>query len=116
TYTITLTAEDEYGNVSTCTFELTVESVLGLEDTVLDNAISIYPNPAESVVNLANTANILLDQAAIYDTNGRHIQTIDLSDMQQEKAIDVSTLATGVYMVLITSDEGAATVKRLVKE
>ncbi|MDC8005471.1 HYR domain-containing protein [Aureisphaera galaxeae] len=115
TYTITLTAEDEYGNVSTCTFELTVESVLGLEDTVLDNAISIYPNPAESVVTLANTANILLDQAAIYDTNGRHIQTIDLSDMQQEKAIDVSTLATGVYMVLITSED-ASTVKRLVKE
>ncbi|WP_461496334.1 T9SS type A sorting domain-containing protein, partial [Pyruvatibacter sp.] len=78
-YTITLTAEDEYGNVSTCSFELTVESVLGLEDTVLDNAISLYPNPASSVVTLANTANILLEQAAIYDTNGRLIRTIDLA-------------------------------------
>ncbi|MCH9660587.1 MAG: T9SS type A sorting domain-containing protein, partial [Bacteroidetes bacterium] len=53
--------------------------------------------------------------AAIYDTNGRLINTIDLSDMQQEKLIDVSSLATGVYMVQITS-ENASTVKRLVKE
>ena len=28
-YTVTMTAEDEYGNIGTCTFELTVESVLG---------------------------------------------------------------------------------------
>ncbi|WP_461304608.1 T9SS type A sorting domain-containing protein, partial [Aureisphaera sp.] len=82
--------------------------------TVLDNAISLYPNPASSVVTLANTANILLEQAAIYDTNGRLIRTIDLADMQQEMAIDVSDLATGVYMVMITSDN-ASTVKRLVK-
>ncbi|MBX2827112.1 MAG: T9SS type A sorting domain-containing protein [Flavobacteriaceae bacterium] len=58
---------------------------------------------------------MLLDQAAIYDTNGRLIRTIDLAEMQQEMAIDVSDLATGVYMVLITS-EHASTVKRLVKE
>jgi hypothetical protein len=114
-YTITLTAEDEYGNVSTCEFELTVESVLGLDDNVLDNAIALYPNPAQSQVTLANTASIALETAAIYDTNGRLINTIDLSDMQQEKLIDVSSLATGVYMVQITS-ENASTVKRLVKE
>ncbi|WP_461305115.1 T9SS type A sorting domain-containing protein [Aureisphaera sp.] len=51
----------------------------------------------------------------MYDTNGRLIRTIDLADMQQEMAIDVSDLATGVYMVMITSDN-ASTVKRLVKE
>ena len=115
TYTVTLTAEDEYGNVSTCEFELTVESVLGLDDNALDSAIALYPNPASSVVTLANTSGTLLDKAAIYDTNGRLVRTIGLGDMQQEKAIDVSALASGVYMVQITSGN-ASTVKRLVKE
>ncbi len=115
TYTVTLTAEDEYGNVSTCEFELTVESVLGLDDNALDSAIALYPNPASSAVTLANTSGTPLDKAAIYDTNGRLVQTIDLRDMQQEKVIDVSTLATGVYMVMISSED-ASTVKRLVKE
>ncbi len=115
TYTVTLTAEDEYGNVSTCEFELTVESVLGLDDNALDSAIALYPNPASSAVTLANTSGTPLDKAAIYDTNGRLVQTIGLGDMQQEKAIDVSALASGVYMVQITSGN-ASTVKRLVKE
>jgi hypothetical protein len=114
-YTVTITAEDEYGNVGTCTFELTVESVLGLDDNVLDSSITMFPNPANASVTLSNTSNIALEKAAIYDTNGRLINTIDLSTMQQEKVIDVSALATGVYMVQIQS-ENASTVKRLVKE
>ncbi len=114
-YTVTLTAEDEYGNVGECTFELTVESILGLDDNKLDSSISMYPNPAQSNVTISNSSNILLDKAAIYDTNGRLISTTDLSDMQQEKTIDVSNLATGVYMVQIQG-ENATAVKRLVKE
>ncbi len=114
-YTVTLTAEDEYGNTSECSFELTVESILGLDDNQLDSAISMYPNPTQSNVTISNSSNIALDKAAIYDTNGRLINTTDLSEMQQEKTIDVSNLATGVYMVQIQG-ENAITVKRLIKE
>ncbi|WP_201770360.1 proprotein convertase P-domain-containing protein, partial [Altibacter lentus] len=53
-YTVTLTAEDEYGNVATCTFELTVETVLGVNDTSLDNAIVMYPNPARDILTISN--------------------------------------------------------------
>ena len=47
--------------------------------------------------------------------NGKVIRQIDLRTMQGEKAIDVSTLATGVYAVQITS-ENATVVKRLIKK
>jgi len=114
-YTVTMSSTDEYGNVGSCTFELTVESILGVEDNKLDNAIVIYPNPARDIVIFANTSGILLNQAVIYDVNGRQITTIDLSDMQQEKTVDVSNLSSGVYMVQFQSDD-ASTVKRLVKE
>ena len=114
-YTVTMSSTDEYGNVGSCTFELTVESILGIEDTKLDNAIVMYPNPAQDRVIFANTSGILLNQAVIYDVNGRQISTIDLSDMQQEKTVDVSNLSSGVYMVQFQSDD-ASTVKRLVKE
>ena len=110
-----MSSTDESGNVGSCTFELTVESILGVEDNKLDNAIVIYPNPAQDIVIFANTSGILLNQAVIYDVNGRQISTIDLSDMQQEKTVDVSNLSSGVYMVQFQSDD-ASTVKRLVKE
>ena len=101
-YTITMSAEDEYGNVGTCTFELTVESILGVDDNGLSDGVAIFPNPTDSKVTISNAT-------------GRLVNTIDLSDMQQEKTIDVSQLASGVYMLQIQS-ENESTVKRLVKE
>jgi subtilisin-like proprotein convertase family protein len=114
-YTITMTAEDEYQNVGTCTFELTIESILGIENNQLENGVVIYPNPSQGVMNIVNATSIQLESAAIYDMNGRLVQNINLSDMVTEKAVDVSNLASGVYMVQIIG-EGGQTVKRLVKE
>jgi hypothetical protein len=115
TYTVTITAEDEYGNVSTCDFELIVESVLGVDDNALDVAIVMYPNPANSQVTISNSSNIQLEKAAIYDINGKLVMNVNLQDMQREKVIDVSNLASGVYVVQINGEQ-ASVVKRLIKE
>ena len=115
-YTITLTAEDEYGNVSECTFELTIESVLGLDDQNFDNAVGIYPNPADNFVNIANGSGLNLESVAIYDMNGRLVQNVKLGNAAIQNTIDVSNLASGVYIVQITGEQNAQTVKRLVKE
>jgi hypothetical protein len=114
-YPVTITVEDEYGNVGSCSFELTVESVLGVNDNELNNAISMYPNPTAQQFTLTNSSNIELDNAEIYDLNGKLIQRIDLRNMNSEQLIDVSTLAAGVYAVRI-SGEQASVVKRLIKE
>ena len=114
-YTVTLCAEDEYGNEGCCTFELTIESILGQDDIALDNAIVMYPNPTDGQVTISNTSNIVLERAAIYDANGRLVQEIDLSGMATERSFNVSSLASGVYMVQIQS-ENAQTVKRLVRK
>ncbi|MDC8004567.1 HYR domain-containing protein [Aureisphaera galaxeae] len=115
-YTITLTAEDEYGNVSTCEFELIVESVLGLEDNAIDlSTVVLYPNPASQWVYLSNPMQIALETASIYDMNGRLIQTFDLTDMGAEKAMDISNLSSATYMVFIKGEQGQIT-KTLIKE
>ncbi|NNK54701.1 MAG: T9SS type A sorting domain-containing protein, partial [Flavobacteriaceae bacterium] len=114
-YTVTLCSTDEYGNEGCCTFELTVESILGATDNELNTAIGLYPNPASEQVTLANGSNILLDRAAIYDVNGRLINTIDLTNMGSEMVIDISQLSSGVYIVQISA-ENSTTVKRLIKE
>ena len=101
--------------MATCTFELTVDSILGLDDNVLKDAIVMYPNPARNQVTIANSSNIVLDRAMIYDINGKLISQIDLRDMQGEKVIDVSAYASGVYMVQITGEQSSV-VKRLIKE
>ena len=93
---------------------ITCEPPLAVADNALQNAIAILPNPAGNVMTLSNSSNVALQTASIYDINGKLMITIDLTDMPQQKAINVSALATGVYMVEIQS-ENASTVKRLVK-
>ena len=115
TYTITMTATDEYGNTSTCDFELTVETILGVDSNNLEAGLALYPNPAGNVVNLVNKTNISLEKMMIFDINGKLVSQTDLRTMQGEKAVDVSSLASGVYMVQIIGDS-ASTVKRLIKE
>jgi hypothetical protein len=110
-----MTATDEYGNVSTCTFELTVLTTIGVDENSLDKGLALYPNPADNVVNLVNKTNISLEKMMIYDINGKLVSQTDLRTMQGVKAVDVSSLASGVYMVQIIGDS-ASTVKRLIKE
>ncbi|MCB9213498.1 MAG: HYR domain-containing protein [Alteromonas sp.] len=114
-YTITLCAEDEYGNESCCTFELTVESVLGIDDDFDISTIVIYPNPASATVNLSNPQSIPLQRLAIYDVTGKFVMDFDLSNMGTEKSMDISKLATASYLVVIQGAHGQIT-KQLIKE
>jgi subtilisin-like proprotein convertase family protein len=113
-WVVTFTATDEYGNVSTCDMNLDL-TLLGNEDNELSSAIALYPNPAGEQVTLSNSSNIALETAMIYDLNGKLVSQINLQDMQSERVIDVSSYATGVYMVQITGEQSSV-VKRMIKE
>jgi hypothetical protein len=113
-WVVTFTATDEYGNVSTCDMDLDL-TLLGNEDNELSSAIALYPNPAGEQVTISNSSNIALETAMIYDLNGKLVSQINLQDMQSERVIDVSSYATGVYMVQITGEQSSV-VKRMIKE
>jgi hypothetical protein len=115
-YTITLTAEDEYGNVSTCTFELTIESILGVGDHSNDfGSLQMYPNPAKNTVTIGNPQSLSLESLSIFDIRGRMVKSIDLRSMGTQKTIDVSEMAAATYLVIIQGENGQTT-KRLIKE
>ena len=75
----------------------------------------MYPNPARNTVNLSNPQAIALEEAQVYDMTGRLVRTYNLQDMGTEKALDVSSLATATYTVIITGQGGFIT-KQLIKE
>ncbi|AFL80257.1 HYR domain-containing protein [Aequorivita sublithincola DSM 14238] len=116
TFTITLSATDEYGNTGTCEFELTVESVLGTGNNSQNlESIAIYPNPAKGNVTIGNPQNLELETANIYDLTGRLVQSFSLKGMATAKTLNVDNLAAATYVVIIKGKEGQIT-KRLLKE
>lgn len=112
--TITLTAVDESGNDVTCTFELTVDELVGIEDANLSNNIKLYPNPTTNFVKLINNSSEKLVLATIVDMNGQIIQVIDLSSNNIETSIPFQKFTAGLYFIKIES-ENASIIKKIVK-
>jgi hypothetical protein len=89
--------------------------LLGNLDYELSNAIALYPSPAKEQVTLSNSSSIKLEAAMIYDLKGKLVSQINLQDMQDERVIDVSSFATGVYVVHIKGEQSSV-VKRMIKK
>jgi hypothetical protein len=73
---------------------------------------SIYPNPATSVINVANSADVI-NNVTITDLNGRTVKqvTVGVNDAQ----INISDLAQGVYILNATSN-GKSFTQKIVKQ
>ena len=112
-YIITFTAEDEYGNVSICSFELFIQELLGTNGSELSSLV-LYPNPADNYVHLSNPNNLELFDVTIYDLIGRMVNKVDLTNMGAEKTLDISELANATYMVLIRGAQGTITKQLIV--
>ena len=116
-YTVTFNAEDENGNVGTCSFELTVEDDgLGVNDEDFNiRSVTLYPNPAKNSITIKNPQGLSLNKVSIYDLSGRLVISESLENMQSDGAINVSKLQSAIYLCIIESDRGQL-VKRIIKE
>lgn len=71
---------------------------------------SVYPNPADSVLNISNKNNTLLNQVQLTDINGRIVKNVN-ADGVSNTQINIGDLNAGVYFLRITSDNGVGTAK-----
>jgi hypothetical protein len=115
-YDITLSAEDDLGNITEYIFELEVVQALSVGENSFDtSSLTLYPNPATDFIVLSNPQSIPLKEVTIYDVTGRLIKKLDASQVISEMRIDTSELASATYMILINTDAGQVA-KQLVKE
>lgn len=79
-------------------------STLSLDNVQnVDNTISLYPNPANSNLNIYSKDNIL--NIKILDINGRIIY--DKNNLNSNTSnIEVSNLKAGIYMVIVENESG----------
>lgn len=74
---------------------------------------NLYPNPANNVVNISNSENLLIKQVKIYDLSGKLISTQSFNN-ETEIQLNVDDLASDNYMLHLQTNEGTI-VKKLVK-
>ncbi|WP_299218721.1 HYR domain-containing protein [uncultured Aquimarina sp.] len=113
--TVTLCAADALGNEICCSFELTTDATLSIEDLEQLGSIRMYPNPASDIVHISNPSEIVLDRIAIYDVNGRLIISDQKGLSDSDISINISGLESGPYFVIIQGKQGRVT-KQLIKK
>lgn len=67
---------------------------------VSQNIVSIYPNPVENVLHLSSIEAI--DSVAVYTVTGQRVTQVTFNQNRSE--LNFSTLASGVYLVEVSSN------------
>ena len=105
--TVTFTAENGSIVTDECSFVLTVEEVLGVNETAI-NAFSIFPNPASTSFQVKGDFTVA--NVAVYNVLGQKVmETLT-------NTVNVSSLNTGLYLVTVTDTEGNKATKRCIKK
>jgi hypothetical protein len=80
----------------------------------LQDAISVYPNPANDFISITLNSTATLKEIKILDLTGR---TIDMESFQKGEnniRIIVSDYPSGVYLISVTTDQGTK-VRKFIK-
>lgn len=90
------------------------DTLLGLDEisAPFANVISLYPNPANDLLNI-RMSNASLTSIEIVDINGRTVNSMALNNVSDVQ-VNVSDLSAGIYMINIYSDNNKTT-KKFVK-
>lgn len=91
----------------------TLFQALSVVNPVVDNLISVYPNPVKDVVNITVKNDSILKTIELYDVQGRLLQTQLVNDISSE--LNLVERANGMYFIKINTDKGTK-VEKLVKE
>ena len=115
-YEVQVQADCGNGNLSEWSESLNVTTLVDGINSYLLNSISLYPNPANDVVNVQCTMNnVQLEGIEIIDVYGKVVRAIVGANNYSPIRINVSGLANGMYFVRVTTDEGVVT-KTFIKQ
>ncbi|MCK4664089.1 MAG: T9SS type A sorting domain-containing protein [Bacteroidales bacterium] len=101
TITIVWTVTDDNGNAQNCSFDVQVNAYSGINNNVLSNGISIYPNPANNFI-VIESKEINIESIEIINITGKVVKQIIING--NKATIDLSDKTKGLYMIrLITN-------------
>ena len=94
------------------TFASVTPATTGINETLNENNVSIYPNPATNFVTIS--AKEAISHVSVYDFQGRIVQEYDFNNTTEIK-LNVSELSNGIYSIVANSVKGNSFSTKLIK-
>ncbi|UOQ55290.1 T9SS type A sorting domain-containing protein [Hymenobacter cellulosivorans] len=85
----------------------TGNTTLATQNKALQNALSVFPNPATNRVTLRMGKEGVGASVEVFNALGQRVQQAQAT--QEDLTLDVSALRTGVYTIRFTTKGGTAT-------
>ena len=101
-------------NSDDITFTITENTLSKEYDYVVDNCISLRPNPSRDYININSNNENLIQSVNIFSFNGEKISEINSGKTSLN--IDISDSPSGVYLVQIKLNTGKIVFKTFIKE
>lgn len=105
---VLIESDGNYGGGFTKAFS---KGALGVNDQQIVE-VNVYPNPTTGIVNLVSGKNI--DNVNVYDVSGRLVKTVNKIS-SDKSVLDLSSLASGTYILKIQTDKKVVTKKVIIK-
>jgi PKD repeat protein len=110
-YTVTLTLRNDCGEITVTKLIQTGGMPTGIDNvTALQKQLSIFPNPAKSMVTVANTNKIKMNAIRVYNLMGQMVME-NTSVNADKYEFNIAGLAEGTYNIIIDTEAGKATKK-----
>ena len=106
------------GIVDTITNPTPNQTVNVVEGSTLSNEsftnteFSIFPIPAKNLLNIKSNSNLTFETAQVFDLNGKKV----LDTKIENETINVHSLTTGTYILLLNDNNGKPYSQKIIKE
>lgn len=102
-YTIKLHLFNECGDEVIITKK--VDAFVGIDDIQLNNALLVYPNPANAIIHVESKNQEKIEQYILIDVLGRKV--LDEKVNSNKLNIDIANLVPGVYLLTVYTPSGS---------
>lgn len=105
TFIVQLSATDARNCNANASKTIVVRNTIGLEEDMLEAALSVYPNPANSFLEVEVAAVAQQGSLKLFTAGGQQVIQLHLKDKRTQ--LDVSKLAPGMYHAQLYDAQGA---------
>lgn len=105
TYTVSVTISNDCGDTTLMTSVVVDE--LSIKNIIKEDDVTIYPNPAQDVINISlKNQNNSIEKVIIYNILGQEVMNKTLDITNNATNININNLSAGIYQIMIYTKDG----------